>query len=409
MPWTGVTFLIGAAAISGLPPLNGFVSEFLIYSAGFHGALSGTPEALILAATLLISLALIGGLAAACFTKCFGIVFLGEPREAHATDVKEVSPAMRWPMVILAAGCVIIGLTAPLSLRLVFPAIQTVTGLSDASMTDISATQSNILGSLTLILFILIALTAALFLLRRFLPMAKNEIADSTWGCGYAKPTPRMQYSASSFAQPLIDLLKICLGTRNSGKSVRGFFPVKASFSSHTSDMAQEKLFVPLFHLIERLTNPLRILQHGGIHLYVLYIFHYPCRYFNLESRVHGMRNASWILPITAWLLAPLMIGIINRVKAFFAGRQGVPLLQLYFDIFKLLRKKLGLQPHNYRRYKNNSGNCTGNNAYSVSDYSVGNIICASFFYRGYYTACISSRSGAVYDSSCRSRYRFEF
>jgi hydrogenase-4 component B len=273
MPWTGVTFLIGAAAISGLPPLNGFVSEFLIYSAGFHGALSGTPEALTLAAILLVSLAIIGGLAAACFTKCFGIVFLGEPRETHTTEIQDVSSAMRWPMIALAAGCIIIGLTAPLFIRLVFPAIQTVAGLSADSMASISATESNILGNLTVVLLILIALTGALFLIRRLLPMAKEERLDNTWGCGYAKPTPRMQYSASSFAQPLIDLFRICLGTLSSGKAVKGFFPGKASFSTHTSDMAQEKLFRPLFQLIERLTNPLRMLQHGGIHLYVLYIF----------------------------------------------------------------------------------------------------------------------------------------
>ena len=83
MPWTAATFLVGAVAISGLPPLNGFVSEFLIYLGAFKGGIStGGPVAVPLLA-LIAGLALIGGLAVACFTKAFGIVFLGEPRSEH--------------------------------------------------------------------------------------------------------------------------------------------------------------------------------------------------------------------------------------------------------------------------------------------------------------------------------------
>src|SRR5713101_4039433 len=110
MPGTAVTFLIGAAAITGLPPLNGFVSEFLIYLASFRGALAGDGASIVPMLTTIGGLALIGGLAAACFTKAFGIVFLGHPRSLHAEQANEVGPAMVLPGALLAAGCVLIGL-----------------------------------------------------------------------------------------------------------------------------------------------------------------------------------------------------------------------------------------------------------------------------------------------------------
>lgn len=273
MPWTGVTFLIGAAAISGLPPLNGFISEFFIYSAGFQGALTGSANAVMLAAVILVSLALIGGLAAACFTKCFGIVFLGEPREKDNNRIHEVPAAMRWPMAILAAICLGIGLSAAWVMRLVEPAVSVMSGYIYTAQPVVTGTTVRLAGGISMVFGALIALTLVLVFIRRSLPRAKDEHADETWGCGYVRPTPRMQYTASSFAAPLTDLFATCLGTNQSGEGVRGFFPKHASFASHTPDIAREKLFKPLFLIIDRIIAPARKLQHGGIHLYVFYIF----------------------------------------------------------------------------------------------------------------------------------------
>lgn len=107
MPWTGASFLVGAAAISGLPPLNGFVSEFPIYLGAFESTVdpAGGAVTVIPGLVTIGALALIGGLATACFTKAFGIVFLGEPRSRHAAEAHEAGPAMRLPMLALAAGC----------------------------------------------------------------------------------------------------------------------------------------------------------------------------------------------------------------------------------------------------------------------------------------------------------------
>ena len=130
MPRTGAIFLIGAAAISGLPPLNGFVSEFLIYLASFKGAVSldGVNSVPMLAT--IAGLALIGGLAAACFTKAFGVVFLGQPRSEHAEHAHEVGPAMVLPGFVLAAACILIGLLGAYVVASMAPLISEVTGLS---------------------------------------------------------------------------------------------------------------------------------------------------------------------------------------------------------------------------------------------------------------------------------------
>ncbi len=114
MPWTAVLFLVGSVAICGLPPLNGFVSEFLIYLGAFKGIVDLGAAGAAAGAIAIGALALIGGLAAACFTKAFGILFLGEPRSSHAAGAIEPVWAIRVPMIALAVGCVGIGLLGPI-------------------------------------------------------------------------------------------------------------------------------------------------------------------------------------------------------------------------------------------------------------------------------------------------------
>jgi formate hydrogenlyase subunit 3/multisubunit Na+/H+ antiporter MnhD subunit len=270
MRWTAVTFLVASAAISGLPPFNGFVSEFLIYVAAFSGVRDGAPGTVILAIAIGGGLAMIGGLAAACFAKAFGVVFLGEPRSSPATHAQEVGAAMRGPMVVLAAACLGIGLFAPAVVKMVLPAVHVMAGATPLAEPVTTAT-----GSLTNIVHVsaaLLLLVIGLLLVRRYLPRGKEETATGTWDCGYARPTPRMQYTASSFAQPLTDLFRVFLGTRKHGAAPNGFFPQPTTFETQTPDTAREYLFAPLFRLIDRLLSPIRRMQHGRIHEYLLYI-----------------------------------------------------------------------------------------------------------------------------------------
>jgi formate hydrogenlyase subunit 3/multisubunit Na+/H+ antiporter MnhD subunit len=274
MSWTGFSFLAGAAALSALPPFNGFAGELLIYLAGVRAGLSGTTPAIALAALLLAGLALIGGLAAAGFTKAVGTVFLGEPRSRQAARSHEAVGSMRWPMVLLAALCLIIGLAAPLLLSLAAPASRVVTGSAAAAPPALWTATGAVLLKVSWTAVGLLLLAAVLFLTRRKLAADHrlDKAGGATWDCGYARPTARMQYTGSSYSQPLVELLGSVVHPQHHGHAVSGYFPRNAGFATQIPDIARQWLFAPLFRFIARSLSPLLALQHGRIHLYVLYV-----------------------------------------------------------------------------------------------------------------------------------------
>lgn len=271
MPVTALAFLAGSVAICGLPPLNGFVSEFLLYL----GALSplsdvrGLPGAGAGAVGLAIAaLALIGGLAAACFTRAFGMIFLGEPRDHELRPVHESAPAMWVPVAILAAACLAIGLAGPWAFGLVVPAAASLAEGADIGLAGAA-------GALrvTAIASGAILLLAGALAFGRSRLLANRPVAEAgTWDCGYAAPTARMQYTASSFADPIIRLFRALLRPRERSIPPDGFFPGPSSFASEIPDLFHERVYRPLFLFMERLLARFRWLQHGRLNLYVLYI-----------------------------------------------------------------------------------------------------------------------------------------
>jgi hydrogenase-4 component B len=276
MPVTGATFLIGAAAIAGLPPLNGFVSEFLIYLAaiaGLGGVAHATSAWVLMSVFVVGGLALIGGLAAACFSKAFGIVFLGEPRSREAAQAHEAGAAMRWPMVVLAGLCVLIGLAAPLWPLLLHPAVAMVVpeNLTQAAAGTSSYAVAPLFGVM-FASYILLGLILLLARLRQKLLAGRPVLQGVTWDCGYAAPTPRMQYTASSFARPLTLLFRLFLQPRDELHEPRGLFPQQASLHTHTPDLFRRCIYEPLFFGIAWIASKLRWFQEGRIQIYVLYI-----------------------------------------------------------------------------------------------------------------------------------------
>lgn len=270
MPWTAATFLAGAVAICGLPPLNGFISEFLIYAGAYRA--TGEPSLGAAGAAIIIGLALIGGLAAACFTKAFGIVFLGEPRSESAAKGHEAGWAMRIPMLVLASGCALIGLFAPRVVGLTSGAVAIVTGLSaTAVQSQVSAIMSP-LASVVLVAGLFV-LTVALLAGARVWVLAGRPVQRScTWDCGYAKPAASMQYTASSFAQPLTRMFDSFLRTKVKFDRPEGLFPGPARFHTQTGDIFQQGFYRPIFLGVQWLALRLRFLQAGRMQLYILYI-----------------------------------------------------------------------------------------------------------------------------------------
>ena len=272
MPWTAATFLIGAIAISGLPPLNGFVSEFLIFLGAFQGgAMFGAAIAVPLLA-LIAGLALIGGLAAACFTKAFGVVFLGEPRTEHASHTPEAGWAMRLPMLLLAAGCALIGLFAPVVVGALQAVLENTTGLRREVVRENLAAATGPLAFVVVGTVAFLLVLVVLALLRRGLLAGRPVEAGVTWGCGYAQPTARMQYTASSFVQPVTTLFRWLLGTHRQVQRPEGIMPANASLTTETPDLCHGNLYRPGFLKVNWGLSQLRRLQQGQVQLYVLYI-----------------------------------------------------------------------------------------------------------------------------------------
>jgi hydrogenase-4 component B len=271
-PWTGATFLVGAVAISGLPPLNGFVSEFLIYLGALRGVTSGDGAVPVVVLGVIVALAVIGGLAAACFTKAFGVVFLGEPRTPHALHAHEPGWAMRLPMVLLAGACVGIGCLAPMVVRALAPVVGGATGLPLETVRGGLLAAARPLVFLTVMTMSLFAVTALLAGLRHWLLSARHVDTSCTWDCGYAQPSASMQYTASSFAQPLTAFFNVFLQTRQRVEVPDALFPSHASFSSETPDLCTVRVYAPVFAAIDRGLSALRWFQHGEVHLYILYI-----------------------------------------------------------------------------------------------------------------------------------------
>lgn len=272
MPWTGALFLVGAAAICGLPPLNGFASEFLVFLGAYQGVLHPAAGVAGPALAVLAGLALIGGLAAACFAKVFGVVFLGEARSAHVAHAHDPGPAMLLPMGALAAGCALIGLVPALLVGRMAGALESLTRLPADTIEPTLALAVAPLTRVSVAAGVLLVLAGALTLWRHA-QLARRPVAEAlTWDCGYALPTPRMQYTASSFARPLTLLFGGLLRTRTTRVAPAGPFPQEAALATETPDVFRDALFRPVFRMAAGTLARLRWLQHGRVQLYVLYI-----------------------------------------------------------------------------------------------------------------------------------------
>jgi len=269
LPCTALLFGVGAVAICGLPPLNGFVSELLIYL-GFFRGIQGAGIAAAATALAAPALAMVGGLAVACFVKVYGIVFLGVPRSDEHAAGHEAGWQMLLPMTLLALLCAVIGLAPALFEGLLQRA-------SLAALPAILTGGVQPLGELvplpllTLMGGTLLALLALLSLWYRYRLTATPVGEAATWGCGYLRPLARMQYSASSFAQMLTGLFAFVLKPQLSKPHISGIFPTRAGFHSHVPESVLELVYIPALKRLYERTLPIRKLQSGVLQQYVLY------------------------------------------------------------------------------------------------------------------------------------------
>jgi hydrogenase-4 component B len=265
LPWTASLFALGATAIAGLPPLNGFVSEWLVYL-GLFDAVSAHGPASFAAMLAAVALGLTGALALACFVKVCGVVFLGLPRSRVAEHVHECGWRMRLPMLALGSACVAIGL-API---LFWPALATAAAAWQPALANALPPAPLVtLGAFQLALAAL-AILAAIFLWRR---VQRNGVSRAgTWDCGYAAPTPRMQYTAGSFAGIITGWFDWILRPQRHTQLPKGNFPTHADFEEHTPETVLESVIEPAGSLVLRVSTAVRRLQHGRVQSYIFYL-----------------------------------------------------------------------------------------------------------------------------------------
>jgi len=280
MPYTAIFFLIGSASISGLPPFNGFASEYLVFQSLFIGILAQGSVVKIASIVSVIFLAFTSGLAAACFVKAFGVSFLAKPRSRQAESAKEVELPMLVSMGILSTLCIVAGIFSPWMVLLISRSLA-VLG-ADGSALDVSPIAihfSKISASLSLpVVFIFGAIIfIAVFAIMKFITRKQKEAVRIPWDCGNAL-TPRMEITGQGFAHSLVVIFKgILRPTRQTEVEYHDaqmrYFVKSSAVHIHVIDYYQKILYQPLHNFVLWLSHKFKIIQSGYTQLYILYIF----------------------------------------------------------------------------------------------------------------------------------------
>jgi hydrogenase-4 component B len=284
MPWTAWLFLLGAVAISALPPLNGFVSEWMTFQALLLGGarLGGAPG--LLAAVAASMLALTGGLAAACFAKAFGVTFFGRPRSGHAEHATESPGPMIAGMALLGAACVALGLAPGWALRLLDrPTAELLGGLGASAVVAargplvlsagdpagaLSPTAISVTGAAAL--FAVVALGAGLLVAW---PRRGRRLAP-TWTCGMT-PTSRFDYTATAFAKPLRLIFAALYRPRRQIDVEAGpspYHPRRLGYRGEVVDLAETMIYARLKHWVTAGAQEIRRYSTGRIHGYIGFV-----------------------------------------------------------------------------------------------------------------------------------------
>jgi formate hydrogenlyase subunit 3/multisubunit Na+/H+ antiporter MnhD subunit len=270
MPRTGACFFVGAAAISGLPLLNGFASELVLYLGLFTAATRPDPFVAMLAAAATGVLAMVGGLAVAAFVRTGAVVFLGRARSAGAAQAHESPASMTAPLIVLATACVGVGLVPQVCTPLLDAAIATCTrpgtpGIAGfVPFTTLSAVS---LG------FTLAVITGMLWIAAIHRRREPRNAPVGTWDCGFVDASaPQLQYTGSSFAQFAARILHWTVRERIQAPGRLALFPGPAGFVRRTLEPLLYGALWPLAHRVADRCARLRILQRGNLQVYLLYI-----------------------------------------------------------------------------------------------------------------------------------------
>jgi formate hydrogenlyase subunit 3/multisubunit Na+/H+ antiporter MnhD subunit len=269
LPVSGAAMLVGLGSLAALPPLSGFASEWMLYLGLLLAGQAGPGAGALLAWLAVAAVALVGTLAAVTFTRIAGVALLGAPRSPEAAHAHEPGALERLPLVVLAAACVVLGVFPGIPLHFLRAAVVQVGGpalvpaLAEATARTLPPQASATLAAVAAVL---------LGLLARRLRARRPVTSSETWGCGFARPTTRMEYTASSYAQLLLGgMVPRTLRPRIHLRPPRGVFPGPASMRTEADDPARTRLFDPAFRRFGERMSRLRRFQAQRLHLQLLY------------------------------------------------------------------------------------------------------------------------------------------
>jgi hydrogenase-4 component B len=281
MPRTALFFLVGACAISALPPLNGFASEWLVFQTLLGGPAIPQPEVALIMPVAMALLALTSGLAAACFVKAFGITFLAIPRSREAEHAHEAPRSMQAGMVALTLMCVVLGLVPSFVVRSLGAALAGFERLPPAEVALTVGLPLRVPGTVGEMSSPLLALGLALLL--GLLPLGvwltganrRLRVAD-TWGCGRIGQTPRMEYTATAFAEPLrrvfAELYRPSRDLSIDFHPASKYFVQSIEFRSEIHPWFERVVYDPFLSVLRVVATWARRLQGGSLHLYLVYM-----------------------------------------------------------------------------------------------------------------------------------------
>ncbi len=270
MPYTAGLFLVASLAICGLPPFNGFVSEFLIYISMYKGMTIGNLPFSMIFLCCIFALVMVGGLAFICFTKAFGIVFLGSPRSDIPQDFGEVERWCLVPQFAILAMILLIGFFPVPFIQVISKvALPLVPGIQNAAeiMAPINSTMLSIGNGALLI----VVMCGAVYGLKLFVTRKAVDRSSPTWGCGYTGKSPKLQYTATSFIKSYTVIASPLLRIKTTASAIKGLFPEKGEFYTKTYDKIEEKLINRNLIRVGEVMERFAFLQNGLIQYYILY------------------------------------------------------------------------------------------------------------------------------------------
>ena len=268
MPMTAIIMLFATIAICALPPLNGFVSELLIYIGMFNGVSDGREVLFSVAA--IIALSLIGGIVVLAFSKLYGTVFLGSPRSTHVAESSEVDNFRIGAMAIPIVGILFIGLLPQFAIQPISVVAETVTGKDSSIAIDYFYPTLTVLSYISIALIVVIG---GLYLLKRRAQRSRKIEEGPTWGCGFTAPNERMQYTGESFSEGLESITKPLMNHTVDGRSVEKseIFPSEHNYRISHKDKVDSMLAQWWVKMMYRLNKYVMKLRTGRVNNYITF------------------------------------------------------------------------------------------------------------------------------------------